>query len=85
MEVEKWDYSELKERGKKQPLLGYINMRHPIDKELNPWIEDYRKAFKLLDKDNEYNIHILLKADTCMTDKKSIKIQNLKKIVIIDK
>lgn len=70
---------------KKYPKLMYIDMRKPIDVGTHLWAKRFEKAFKLLDKDNEYNIVILFKADDCATNKKSIVIKNSKEIVIIDK
>ena len=70
---------------KKYPKLMYIDMRCPINEKQNLWAKNFKKAFKLLDSTNEYNIMILLKADDCITDEKSILMQNMKKILIIDK
>ena len=72
-------------REKEYPRVIYVNMGLMIDKYMRPWVKDFEKAFKLLDKTNKYNIVILLKADGCTPDKKLIKIKNMKKIMIIDK
>ncbi|GAH60991.1 unnamed protein product [marine sediment metagenome] len=70
---------------KKYPETIYVNMQLMIDKYMRPWVDNFEKAFKLLDEANEYNIVILLKADSCVVEEKSIKIQNLKKTMIVDK
>ena len=70
---------------KKYPKVTYVNMRLMIEKYMRPWVDDFEKAFKLLDKTNKYNIVILLKADGCTTDEKLIKVKNLKELMIIDK
>ena len=70
---------------KKYPEVTYVNMRLMIGKYMRPWVDDFGKAFELLDKTNKYNIVILLKADSCTTDEKLIKVENLKELMIIDK
>jgi len=79
------DYTKQKE--KKKPLIVYSNIRFYVDEKLNPWVKKYKKAFKLLDEDNEYNTVILLKAygGVNVSDKNELLVKNLKKMLIIDK
>ena len=74
-----------KKKEEERPKTIYVNMQLMIDKYMRPWVDDFKKAFALLDKANEYNIVILLKADSCTVGKKLIEIENLKKTMIINR
>ena len=76
-----------KQNEKENPLVVYSNIRFYVDEKMNPWVKKYKKAFKLLDEDNEYNCVILLKAygGSSVSDKNELSVKNIKKCLIIDK
>lgn len=84
-DYDNYHFPGLEKRNKKHPRITYVNMRLMINKYMQPWVKNFEKAFKLLDKTNRYNTVILLKADDCTINEKSIIVQNMKEIMLIDK
>ena len=69
----------------KHPKVEYTDLRFYVDAKVHSWVTDCREAFKLLDKESQFPMIILVAADNYTYKESVLTFKGLKRIRILDK